>query len=453
MEFFKLKENGTTVKKEVIAGITTFMTMAYILAVNPDILGAAGMNRHGVFVATVLSAVIGTVLMAVLANYPFALAPGMGLNAFFAYTIVIKMGYSWQFALAAVFVEGIIFVLLTMCNVREALFKAIPNCMKYSISAGIGLFIAFVGLKNAGIVVADESTFVALGSMIEPQTVLCMVGVIITIVLMTRQVKGAMLLGILITWGLGIIAQFTGWYVVNPEVGMYSLLPDFSGTGSLFAGLNEVAFKFPSMNEIFGSAESIFNFIVVVFSFLFVDLFDTLGALMGVASKANYLNEKGELPRIKQAFLADAIATTAGALLGTSTVTTFVESTAGVMEGGRTGLTAISTAGCFILALFLSPIFLAVPSFATAPALIVVGVLMLDGILKVDFSDLSEALPAFLTMAMMPFTGSIADGIIFGGITYVLIKVLSGKRKDVSVMMYLLAGLFIIKLVLSSLMI
>ena len=311
MEFFKLKENGTTVKKEVIAGITTFMTMAYILAVNPDILGAAGMNRHGVFVATVLSAVIGTVLMAVLANYPFALAPGMGLNAFFAYTIVIKMGYSWQFALAAVFVEGIIFVLLTMCNVREALFKAIPNCMKYSISAGIGLFIAFVGLKNAGIVVADESTFVALGSMIEPQTVLCMVGVIITIVLMTRQVKGAMLLGILITWGLGIIAQFTGWYVVNPEVGMYSLLPDFSGTGSLFAGLNEVAFKFPSMNEIFGSAESIFNFIVVVFSFLFVDLFDTLGALMGVASKANYLNEKGELPRIKQAFLADAIATTA----------------------------------------------------------------------------------------------------------------------------------------------
>lgn len=451
MEFFKLKENGTTIKKEVIAGITTFMTMAYILAVNPDILGAAGMNRHGVFVATALSAVLGTVLMALLANYPFALAPGMGLNAFFAYTIVIKMGYSWQFALAAVFVEGIIFILLTMCNVREALFNAIPNCMKYSISAGIGLFIAFIGFKNAGVVVADESTLVALGSMIEPQTVLCIAGVIITIVLMKRQVKGAMLFGILITWGLGIIAQFTGWYVVNPETGMYSLLPDFSGTDSLFSGFSEVALKFPSMNEIFGSAESIFNFIVVVFSFLFVDLFDTLGALMGVASKANYINEKGELPRIKQVFLADAIATTAGSLMGTSTVTTFVESTAGVMEGGRTGLTAISTAVCFILSLFLSPVFLAIPSFATAPALIVVGVLMLDGIFSVDFSDLSEALPAFLTMAMMPFTGSIADGIIFGGITYVIIKLLSGKRKDVSIVMYILAVLFIIKLVLSSL--
>ena len=451
MEFFKLKENGTTVKKEIIAGITTFMTMAYILAVNPNILGAAGMNRHGVFVATVLSAVLGTVLMALLANYPFALAPGMGLNAFFAYTIVIKMGYSWQFALAAVFVEGIIFILLTMCNVREALFNAIPDCMKYSISAGIGLFIAFIGFKNAGVIVADESTLVALGSMVEPQTVLCIVGVITTVVLIKRQVRGAMLFGILITWGLGMIAQLTGWYVVNPEVGMYSLFPDFSGKESLFAGFNEVAFKFPSINEIFVSAESIFNFIVVVFSFLFVDLFDTLGALMGVASKADYLDEKGELPRIKQAFLADAIATTAGALMGTSTVTTFVESTAGVMEGGRTGLTAISTAICFIVALFLSPIFLAVPSFATAPALIVVGVLMLDSILKVDFSDLSEALPAFLTMAMMPFTGSIADGIIFGGITYVLIKILSGKRKDVSIMMYVLAILFIIKLVLSSL--
>lgn len=453
MDFFKLKENGTTVKKEVIAGITTFMTMAYILAVNPDILGAAGMNRHGVFVATVLSAVLGTVLMALLANYPFALAPGMGLNAFFAYTIVIKMGYSWEFALAAVFVEGVIFILLTMCNIREALFNAMPNCIKYSISSGIGLFIAFMGFKNSGVVVADESTLVALGSMTEPQTVLCIVGVIITVVLMKRQVKGAMLFGILITWGLGIIAQFTGWYAVNPEAGMYSLLPDFSGAGSLFGGFNEVVFKFPSMNEIFGSAQSIFNFIVVVFSFLFVDVFDTLGALMGVASKADYLNEKGELPRIKQAFLADAIATTAGALMGTSTVTTFVESTAGVMEGGRTGLTAITTAACFIFALFLSPIFLAVPSFATAPALIVVGVLMLDGIFSVEFSDLSEALPAFLTMSMMPFTGSIADGIIFGGITYVLIKVLSGKRKDVSIMMYVLAVLFIVKLVLSSLIV
>ena len=451
MDFFRLKENGTTVKKEIIAGVTTFMTMAYILAVNPDILSAAGMNRHGVFVATVLSAVLGTTLMGLLANYPFALAPGMGLNAFFAYTIVVGMGYSWQFALAAVFVEGIIFILLTACNVREALFNAIPDCMKYSISAGIGLFIAFIGLKNAGVVVADASNLVALGSMIKPQTVLCILGTIITIVLMKRNIKGAMLLGILITWGLGIIAQFTGWYVVNPEIGAYSLLPDFSGSGSLLAGFNEVAFKLPNLSEIIGSAENLFNFGVIVFSFLFVDLFDTLGALMGVASKANYLNEKGELPRIKQAFLADAVATTTGALLGTSTVTTFVESTAGVMEGGRTGLTALSTAGCFLLALFVAPIFLAIPSFATAPALIVVGILMLDGILKVNFEDLSEALPAFLTMAMMPFTGSIAEGIIFGGISYVLIKVLIGKRKDVSIMMYILAVLFVGKLILSSL--
>ncbi|MEE1070866.1 MAG: NCS2 family permease [Cellulosilyticum sp.] len=452
MDFFKLKENGTTVKTEIIAGITTFMTMAYILAVNPDILSAAGMNRHGVFVATILSAVIGTVLMGVLANYPFAQAPGMGLNAFFAYTVVIGMGYSWKFALAAVFVEGLIFILLTACNVREALFNAIPNCMKYSISAGIGLFIAFIGLKNAGVVVGDSSTLVALGNMLQPQTVLCILGTIITVVLMKRNVKGAMFFGILITWGLGMIAQFTGWYQVNPEVGAYSLLPDFSNQGALFTGLGEVAFKFPSLNEIFGSAESIFNFGVIVFSFLFVDLFDTLGALMGVATKAGYLNEKGELPRVKQAFFADAVATTAGALLGTSTVTTFVESSAGVMEGGRTGLTALSTAACFLLALFLSPIFLAIPSFATAPALIVVGILMLDGILKVNFEDLSEALPAFLTMAMMPFTGSIAEGIVFGGISYVLIKVLLGKRKDVSLVMYILAILFVIKLVLTSFM-
>ena len=450
MDFFKLKENGTNVKTEIIAGITTFMTMAYILAVNPDILGAAGMNRHGVFVATILSAVLGTVLMGVLANYPFAQAPGMGLNAFFAYTVVIGMGYSWQYALAAVFVEGLIFILLTACNVREALFNAMPNCMKYSISAGIGLFIAFAGLKNAGVVVGDASNLVALGSMIEPQTVLCILGTIITVVLMKRNVRGAMFFGILLTWGLGIIAELTGWYVVNPEAGVFSLLPSFNHSDSLLGGLSEVAFKLPKLSEIFGSVESLFNFTVIVFSFLFVDLFDTLGALMGVASKAQYLNEKGELPRAKQAFFADAVATTVGALLGTSTVTTFVESTAGVMEGGRTGLTAISTAVCFALALFLAPVFLAIPSFATAPALIVVGILMLDGILKVNFEDLSEALPAFLTMAMMPFTGSIAEGIVFGGISFVFVKVLTGKRKDISRMMYILAILFIVKLALSS---
>ena len=452
MDYFKLKENHTTVKREITAGITTFMTMAYILAVNPSILSDAGMNQHGVFVATILSAIVGCVVMGLCANYPFALAPGMGLNAFFTYTVVMNWGYSWQFALAAVFVEGLIFILLTVCNVREALFNAIPNCIKASVSAGIGLFIAFIGLKGAGIVVDNASNLVGLGNMTQPQTVLAFVGIIITAVLMKRNFKGAILVGILATWILGIGAQLIGWYQVDVAAGAYSLLPDFGAQDSLFGGLREVAFKFPQASEIFGSAESIFTFIIVVFSFLFVDLFDTLGTLMGVAEKANYLDEKGQLPRIKQAFFADAIGTTAGALLGTSTVTTFVESTAGVMEGGRTGLTAISTAGCFLLALFFAPIFMAIPSFATAPALVIVGVLMLDSIVKVDFSDMTEALPAFLTLAMMSFTASISEGIIFGGISYVFIKYFTGKRKEISTMMYVLAVLFIIKLILSSVM-
>nr|WP_302596377.1 NCS2 family permease [uncultured Cellulosilyticum sp.] len=452
MNFFKLKENHTTVKQEIAAGITTFMTMAYILAVNPNILSEAGMNQHGVFVATVLSAIVGCVVMGLCANYPFALAPGMGLNAFFTYTVVLNWGYSWKFALAAVFVEGLIFILLTACNIREALFNAIPGCMKASVSAGIGLFIAFIGFKGAGIVVDNQSNLVGLGNMLTPQAVLCMVGVVLTVVLMKRGFKGAILVGILATWLLGIGAQLIGWYQVDVAAGVYSLLPNFGSHTSLFDGFKEVAFKFPEASEIFGSAESIFTFIIVIFSFLFVDLFDTLGTLMGVAEKAGYLDEKGQLPRIKQAFFADAIGTTAGALLGTSTVTTFVESSAGVMEGGRTGLTAISTGACFLLALFFAPIFMAIPSFATAPALIVVGVLMLDSIVKVDFSDMTEALPAFLTVAMMTFTASISEGIIFGGITYVLVKLFSGKRKEISVMMYVLAVLFTIKLILSSLM-
>lgn len=449
-DFWELKAHKTTVKTEVLAGITTFMTMAYILAVNPDILSATGMNRQGIFVATILASIVGTLLMGFLARYPFAQAPGMGLNAFFAYTIVLGMGYSWQFALFAVFIEGIIFILITACNLREALFNAIPNCMKYSISAGIGLFIAFIGLKNAGIIVGDASTLLTVGNMLSPQTVLCMVGTFIIIVLMKRNVRGAMFLGILMTWLLGIFAQFIGWYTVNPELGMYSLLPSFSANAGLFSGLGEVAFKFPKMSEIFGNPASIFNFCVIVFSFLFVDLFDTLGTLMGVSTKAGFLNKEGKLPRAKQAFLADAIATTVGALIGTSTVTTYVESSAGVMEGGRTGLTAVTTAICFALALFLAPIFLAIPSFATAPALIVVGVLMLDSILKVDFTDISEALPAFLTMAIMPFTSSIAEGIVFGGIAYVVIKLLIGKNKQISPMMYGLATLFLAKLIISA---
>ena len=447
-KFFKLQENKTTVKTEILAGITTFMTMAYILAVNPDILSAAGMDKHGVFVATVLASVIGTAVMALVANYPFALAPGMGLNAFFAFTVVLGMGHSWQFALFAVFVEGIIFLILTAFNVREALFNAIPKCMKYAVSAGIGLFIAFIGLKGAGVIVADSATFLALGNMTTPQTVLCMFGVVLIVVLMKRNVPGAVLIGIVATYLLGIGAELIGWYVVDVEAGVYSLIPNFASGQGLFGGLSEVAFKFPPMSEVFGSVESILTFIVVVFSFLFVDLFDTLGTLIGVAAKADYLDEKGELPRVKQALFADAVGTTAGALLGTSTVTTFVESSAGVIAGGRTGLTGLSTAACFALALFAAPIFIAIPSFATAPALIVVGVLMLESITKVDFSDITEALPAFLTLIMMPLAYSISEGIVFGGISFVLVKVFSGKAKDVSIVMYIMAALFVIKLII-----
>ena len=450
MEFFKLKENGTTVKKEVIAGITTFMTMAYILAVNPQILSDAGMNSNGVFVASIIASVVATVAMGLLANYPFALAPGMGLNAYFAYSVVIGMGYSWQWALAAVLCEGLIFIILSLFNVREALFNAIPRCMKYSVSAGIGLFITFIGLKGAGIIISDQSTYIAIGDMLQPQAVLCMVGVFVTAILMKKDVKGAVLIGILSTYLLGIGAEVIGWYKVDIENGVYSLIPNFANQGSMFDGFKEVAFKFAKPSELFADPKSIFNFIVVVFSFLFVDLFDTLGTLMGVAQKANYLDKDGKLPKIKQAFLADAIGTTVGACLGTSTVTTFVESSAGVAAGGRTGLASIVTAICFALSIFLSPIFLAIPSFATAPALIIVGVLMLDSIVKVDFSDITESLPAFVTLVMMPFAYSISEGIIFGGITYVVVKVLTGKSKQVSLLMYVLALLFIVKLVVSS---
>ena len=448
MEFFKLKENGTTVRKEVVAGITTFMTMAYILAVNPQILGDAGMNSHGVFVATIISSVIATVAMALLANYPFALAPGMGLNAYFAYSVVIGMEYPWQWALAAVLAEGLIFIILSLCNVREALFNAIPKCMKASVSAGIGLFITFIGFKGAGIIVSDPSTYIALGDMRQPAAVLCMVGVFLTAVLMKKNVKGSVLIGILATYLLGIGAEMIGWYQVNPDANAFSLIPNFAGQGALFSGIEEVAFKFAKPSELFKDASSIMNFVIVIFSFLFVDLFDTLGTLMGVAQKADYIDKDGKLPRIKQAFLADAIGTTVGACLGTSTVTTFVESSAGVAAGGRTGLTSIVTAICFALAIFLSPIFLAIPSFATAPALIIVGVLMLDSIVKVDFSDMTEALPAFVTLVMMPFAYSISEGIVFGGITYVIVKVFSGKAKEVSPLMYVLALLFLVKLML-----
>lgn len=453
-KLFHLKENNTTVKTEILAGITSFMTMAYILAVNPSILAAAGMDQGAVFTATALASLLGTLCMALFANYPFALAPGMGLNAYFAYTVVIGMGYSWQTALAAVFVEGVIFIILSVTNVREAIFNAIPANLKVAVSVGIGLFIAFIGLQNAKIVIGG-STLVQLFSVAKYNEVngvnatfndvgitvlLAIIGVIITAILVVKNVKGNILWGILITWVLGIICQLTGVYVPNAELGFYNLLPDFSNGISI-----------PSLAPVFCKMDFSgilsLNFIVVIFSFLFVDLFDTIGTLIGVSSKAGMLDENGKLPRIKGALLADAVATTAGAALGTSTTTTFVESASGVSEGGRTGLTSVTTAVLFGLSLLLSPIFLAIPSFATAPALIIVGFYMLTNVVNIDFSDYSEAIPCFICIIAMAFFYSISEGIAMGVISYVAINLITGKVKEkkISVLMYILAVLFILK--------
>mgnify|MGYP002643974854 CR=1 FL=1 len=453
-KFFKLSENDTDVRTEIVAGITTFMTMAYILAVNPNVLSATGMDHGAVFTATALASLIGTLLMALLANYPFALAPGMGLNAYFAYTVVLGMGYTWQVALTAVFVEGIVFIVLSLTNVREQIFNAIPMNLKSAVSVGIGLFIAFIGLQNAHIVIGG-ATLVELFSLdgynsstgLEATTsdvgitvLLAIIGVVITGILVIKNVKGNILWGILITWLLGIICQFTGLYVPNPDVSCYSLLPDFSNGLSI-----------PSLAPIFGKLQfdGIFtlDFAVVVFAFLFVDMFDTIGTLIGVSSKANMLDEEGKLPQIKGALLADAIATTAGAVLGTSTTTTFVESASGVTEGGRTGLTAVTTAILFGLSLFLSPIFLAIPSFATAPALIIVGFYMLTNVVNIDFNDIAEAIPCYICILAMPFFYSISEGISMGVISYVALNLITGKVKDkkISGLMYVLAVLFILK--------
>ena len=448
-KLFKLKENHTTVKTEILAGITTFMTMAYILAVNPSVLGATGMDQGAIFTATVLASVVGTVCMALFANYPFALAPGMGLNAYFAYTVVIGMGYPWQAALAAVFVEGVIFILLSLFNIREAIFNSIPANLKKAVSVGIGFFIAFIGLQNAKIVVGG-ATLVEFFSLdaVEGGTMndvgitvfLAIVGVFITSILVIKNVKGNILWGILATWILGIICQFAGIYVPNPELGFYNLLPDFS------AGIS-----IPSLAPIFCKLDfkaiPISQFIVIVFAFLFVDMFDTLGTLIGVASKADMLDKDGKLPNIKGALIADAVGTTVGALLGTSTTTTFVESASGVSEGGRTGLTAMTTAVLFALALLLSPIFLAIPSFATAPALIVVGFYMVNQVGLIDFTDFGEGIPAFICMAAMPFFYSISEGISMGVISYVVLNVVTGKAKEkkISIVMYILAVLFLAK--------
>lgn len=445
---FHLKENGTTVKTEILAGVTTFMTIAYILAVNPNILSTTGMDKGAVFTATALAAFIGTVVMALLANYPFVLAPGMGLNAYFAYTVVQSMGYSWEIALTAVFFEGLLFILLSLTNVREAIFNAIPVSLKHAVPVGIGLYIAFIGLQNANIVV-DSTTLVGIFDFKDSvdagtfstegiTVLLALVGILVTAILMVKKVKGNILFGILITWGLGIICELAGVYQPDPTVGWNSLIPDFSA-----------GFSIPSLAPVAGKLDfsRVFSidFLIVIFAFLFVDLFDTLGILIGVASKADMLDEKGRLPRIKGALMADAIATTSGALLGTSTVTTYIESASGVAEGGRTGLTAIVSAVLFGISLVLSPIFLAIPSFATTPALVMVGFLMISSILKIDWNDYTEAIPAFIAIVAMPFMYSVSEGIAMAFISYVVINLISGKYKKISPLMYVLAMLFVLK--------
>lgn len=445
-KLFKLKENNATVKTEVVGGITTFMTMAYILAVNPTMLSAAGMDKTAVLIATALASFVGTLLMALLANYPFALAPGMGLNAYFAFTVCGAMGYSWQVALAAVFVEGIIFIILSLTSVREAIFNAIPLNLKKGVSAGIGLFIAFIGLQGAHLVVANSSTLVSYVDFAgEFHTkgicaVLALIGLFITAILYIKNVKGSILIGILATWILGMICQAAGIYVVDVEKGFYSLYPAWGLTD-----LSAISLTFGQVAKADFSGVSIINFIVVLFAFLFVDMFDTLGTLIGVATKADMLDKNGKLPRIKQALLADAIATSAGAVFGTSTTTTFVESSSGVAAGARTGLASVVTGLLFLVSILLSPIFCAIPGFATAPALIFVGFLMMTSVVGIDFEDLTEAIPAYLCLLSMPLMYSISEGIAIGVISYVIINLVCGKAKKITPLMYILAVLFICK--------
>ena len=451
-KFFKLKEKGTDVRTEMIAGITTFMTMAYILAVNPSILGATGMDSGAIFTATALASALASFCMAFLANLPFVLSAGMGLNAYFAYTVVLGMGYSWEVALTAVFAEGLVFILLSLTNVREAIFNAIPQTLKYGVSVGIGLFICFIGLQNAHIAV-DSATLVTIFSFSQSvkagtfnsegiTVLLALIGIIITGYLVIKGVKGNILIGIFVTWILGILCQLTGLYVPNPDAGFYSLIP--SGVVSMPASIAPTFLKF----DFSIIAEHPLDFFSVLFAFLFVDIFDTLGTLIGCASKADMLDKDGKLPEIKGALLADSIGTMVGACLGTSTITTFVESSSGIAEGGRSGLTAVVSGLFFLLALFFSPIFLAIPSFATAPALVIVGFLMIQQVVKVEWDDLLEAIPAYIAIFAMPFLYSISEGISLGIISYVLLHVLSGKGKSVTPLMYALAILFVLKYVM-----
>ena len=449
-KIFKLKQNNTSVKTEVIAGLTTFMTMAYILAVNPNILSdGTNMDKEAILIATCLASFIGTMCMAFMANLPFALSAGLGLNVYFAYTVCGEMGYSWQIALFAVFVEGIIFIILSLTNVREAIFDAIPFNLKKAVSVGIGLFIAFIGLQNAGLVQNSDSTLVTITDFTKNfhtagiTALLAVIGVFITAILYIKRVKGSILIGIVSTWILGIISELVGLYVPNAKEGVFSVIPtnfvsfDFSALGKTFGQCFNLDFK----------AVGLINFIIVVFAFLFVDLFDTLGTIIGVSTKAGMLDEDGKLPKIKPALLSDAIATSAGAILGTSTTTTFVESSAGVAEGGRTGLTAVVTGLLFLVAVIFSPLFITIPSFATAPALIMVGFLMFGAITDIKFTDdnLTEAIPAYLCVIAMPLFYSISEGISVGIISYVLINLVCGKGKKVKPLLYVLAVLFILK--------
>ncbi len=444
-KFFHLKENGTDVKTEVMAGITTFLAMAYILAVNPSMLSAAGMNSAGVFMATALSAALATVIMAFWANYPIALASGMGLNAYFAYTVCGNLSAQgiqdpWKIALTAILVEGVLFIILSIFKFRETLVNSIPENLKYGITAGIGLFITIVGLKGAGVIVPNESTLVALGNVGDASVALALIGILVIGVMMYYNIKGAILWGILITWVLGIFAQLSGWYTG------VSVLPDFANNNVAagFAGMGEIAFQF----DFSYVAANVMDFAVIVFAFLFVDLFDTVGTLIGVAAKGNLLDKDGKLPRVGRALMSDAIGTVAGACLGTSTVTSFVESSAGVAEGGRTGLTALTTAVLFVLSIFLAPIFLAIPSFATTPALVVVGMLMMGSVAKVKFDgDMADVLGAFVAIFMMPFTYSIANGIMFGVLAWLVLKVLRGKLKDIHPVMWVVGALFVVRII------
>ena len=463
-DFFALKENHTNPTTEILAGVTTFLAMAYILAVNPDILSATGMPKGGVFFATAIAGFLGTSLMAFFANYPFALAPGMGLNAYFAYTVVLKMGYSWQFALLAVFTEGLVFLLLSVTKVREAIFNCIPLPLKTAVTVGIGLFIAFIALQKSYVIVDNPATLLGFQNFTSDNlhnhgicAILALTGTLFTAWMLQKKVPGGILLGILATWLAGILAQWIGLYVINPEVGCYSLIPKvtfatFTNSYSEFTQIWGALFSSKQWT-LAGSEQTGFdllkstNFVIICLAFMFVDIFDTMGTLIGVSSKADMLDKDGKLPRIRGALFSDSIATAFGAILGTSTVTTYVESASGVAEGGRTGLTALTTAFLFLLSLFFAPIFLAIPSFATAPALVIVGFYMISGVAKIDFQDYLDAIPAYLTILIMPLAYSVSEGISVGVISWTVLNFFSPRRKNINPVMYVLTVLFLAKYV------